>query len=64
MGRLYWRDVGLAMGSFLAITCILCVGYDFRRTRGPRARRTRADAAKATSAKMKLVQPGKDDYGN
>lgn len=28
MARLYWRDVGLAMGSFLAITYALCVGYD------------------------------------
>lgn len=28
MGRLYWRDVGLAMGSFLAISYVLCVGYD------------------------------------
>jgi hypothetical protein len=28
MGRLHWRDVGLAMGSFLAITYVLCVGYD------------------------------------
>lgn len=28
MGRLYWRDVGLAMGSFLAITYVFCVGYD------------------------------------
>ena len=28
MGKLYWRDVGLAMGSFLAITYVFCVGYD------------------------------------
>jgi len=28
MARLYWRDVGLAMGCFLAITYTLCVGYD------------------------------------
>lgn len=28
MGRLYWRDVGLAMGSFLAITYVFCVAYD------------------------------------
>ena len=28
MGRLYWRDVGLAMGSFLAVTYVFCVGYD------------------------------------
>jgi len=28
MGRLYWRDVGLAMGCFLAITYVFCVGYD------------------------------------
>ncbi len=28
MARLYWRDVGLAMGSFLAITYVFCVGYD------------------------------------
>lgn len=28
MGRLYWRDVGLAMGSFLALTYVLCVAYD------------------------------------
>lgn len=28
MGRIYWRDVGLAMGSFLAITYVFCVGYD------------------------------------
>lgn len=28
MDRLYWRDVGLAMGSFLAITYVLCVAYD------------------------------------
>lgn len=28
MGKLYWRDVGLAMGAFLAITYILCVAYD------------------------------------
>ena len=25
MRRLYWRDVGLAMGAFLAITYTLCV---------------------------------------
>lgn len=28
MARLYWRDVGLAMGSFLAITYVFCVAYD------------------------------------
>lgn len=28
MYKLYWRDVGLAMGSFLAISYILCVAYD------------------------------------
>lgn len=28
VSKLYWRDVGLAMGSFLAITYVLCVGYD------------------------------------
>jgi hypothetical protein len=28
MDRLYWRDVGLAMGCFLAITYVFCVGYD------------------------------------
>ncbi len=28
MDRLYWRDIGLAMGSFLAITYSVCVGYD------------------------------------
>ena len=28
MGRLFWRDVALAMGSFLAITYLFCVGYD------------------------------------
>jgi hypothetical protein len=28
MGKLYWRDVGLATGSFLAITYVLCVTYD------------------------------------
>ena len=28
MGRLYWRDVGLATGSFLAITYLFCVAYD------------------------------------
>ena len=28
MDRLYWRDVGLAMGSFLAITYVFCVSYD------------------------------------
>ena len=28
MGKLYWRDVGLAMGSFLAITYAFCVSYD------------------------------------
>ncbi len=27
MARLYWRDVGLAMGSFLSITYVFCVGY-------------------------------------
>ncbi len=28
MGRLYWRDVGLALGSFFAITYVFCVLYD------------------------------------
>jgi len=28
MGRLYWRDVALATGSFLAVTYVLCVAYD------------------------------------
>jgi uncharacterized protein DUF5676 len=28
MGRLYWRDVALAMGSFLALTYVFCVAYD------------------------------------
>lgn len=28
MGRLYWRDVGLATGSFLAVTYVFCVAYD------------------------------------
>jgi hypothetical protein len=28
MGKLYWRDVGLATGTFLAITYVLCVAYD------------------------------------
>jgi hypothetical protein len=28
MGRLYWRDVALATGSFLAITYLFCVVYD------------------------------------
>ncbi len=28
MGRLDWRVVGLAMGSFLSVTYILCVAYD------------------------------------
>ena len=28
MGRLYWRDVALAAGSFLAVTYVFCVGYD------------------------------------
>ena len=28
MRKLYWRDVGLAMGSFLAITYVFCVSYD------------------------------------
>ena len=28
MARLYWRNVGLAMGSFLAITYLICVSYD------------------------------------
>ncbi|MEO8386166.1 MAG: DUF5676 family membrane protein [Betaproteobacteria bacterium] len=28
MAKLYWRDVGLAMGSFLAITYVFCVSYD------------------------------------
>ena len=27
MARLYWRDVGLAMGSFLVVTFLFCVGY-------------------------------------
>jgi len=28
MHRLYWRDVGLAMGCFLSITYVFCVVYD------------------------------------
>lgn len=28
MDRLDWRVVGLAMGSFLSVTYVLCVGYD------------------------------------
>lgn len=28
MARLYWRDVGLAAGCFLAITYVVCVAYD------------------------------------
>ena len=28
MDKLYWRDIGFAMGSFLAITYVFCVGYD------------------------------------
>ena len=28
MGRLYWRDVALAAGCFLAITYVFCVVYD------------------------------------
>ena len=28
MRRLYWRDVGLAMGSFLVVTYAFCVAYD------------------------------------
>jgi hypothetical protein len=28
MGRLYWRDLGLAMGSFLVVTYVFCVAYD------------------------------------
>ena len=28
MPRLYWRDVALAMASFLAITYVFCVLYD------------------------------------
>lgn len=28
MGKLYWRDVGLATGSFLAVTYVFCVAYD------------------------------------
>ncbi|MGE0356430.1 MAG: DUF5676 family membrane protein [Burkholderiales bacterium] len=28
MGRLDWRALGLAMGSFLAVTYVLCVAYD------------------------------------
>ena len=28
MHRLYWRDVGVAMGGFLAITYTLCVAFD------------------------------------
>ena len=28
MDRLDWRVVGLAMGSFLSITYVLCVAYD------------------------------------
>lgn len=28
MARLYWRDLGLATGSFLAVTYVFCVLYD------------------------------------
>lgn len=28
MRRLYWRDLGLAMGSFLVVTYVFCVAYD------------------------------------
>ena len=28
MARLYWRDVGLAAGCFLAISYAFCVAYD------------------------------------
>lgn len=28
MGKLHWREVGLAMGSFLAVTYVFCVAYD------------------------------------
>ena len=28
MHRLYWRDVGLATGSFLAISYVICVAFD------------------------------------
>lgn len=28
MARLYWRDVALAMGCFLAISYVFCVTYD------------------------------------
>ena len=28
MARLYWRDVALAMGSFLVVTYVFCVCYD------------------------------------
>ena len=28
MGRLYWRDVGLATGCFLSLTYVFCVAYD------------------------------------
>jgi len=28
MVKLYWRDVALATGSFLAVTYVFCVAYD------------------------------------
>jgi hypothetical protein len=28
MRRLYWRDLGVAMGSFLVVTYVFCVAYD------------------------------------
>lgn len=28
MGRLCWRDLGLATGSFVAVTYVFCVAYD------------------------------------
>jgi len=28
MGRLNWREVGLAAGSFLAVTYVFCLVYD------------------------------------
>ena len=28
MGKLDWRVVGLAMGSFLAVSYVACVAYD------------------------------------
>lgn len=28
MNKLHWRDLGLAMGSFLVVTYVFCVVYD------------------------------------